>query len=50
MEFFKDYWGYVKERKKWFLIPVILILSLLGFIIAGGGGSSAVTQLIYAMF
>ena len=51
MEFLKDYWTYIVQRKKWFLIPVILLLFLLGFIIlAGGSGGTAVSQLIYAMF
>jgi len=50
MEFLKDYWGYIKERKKWFLLPVFLVLTFLAFLIVGSGGSAGVSQLIYAMF
>ncbi|MBL4734232.1 MAG: hypothetical protein JKY18_02625 [Flavobacteriales bacterium] len=50
MEFLRDYWHYLMERKKWFLIPVITILLLTGFLLIGGGTASSVSQLIYAMF
>lgn len=50
MEFLRDYWQYLIQRKKWFLIPVITILLLTGFLLIGGGTASSVSQLIYAMF
>jgi len=50
MEFLIDFWKYAVARKKWFLIPVILILLLCGFLIIGSGSGSTVSQLIYAMF
>ncbi len=50
MEFLLDFWNYTVSRRKWFLIPVILILILCGFLIIGSGTGSTVSQLIYAMF
>ncbi len=30
MDFLKDFWQYMKERKKWWLIPLLVIFLLLG--------------------
>lgn len=49
MEFLKDIWLYLKERKKFWLAPVIIVLVLLGFIIVFGGGS-AIAPFIYTLF
>lgn len=49
MEFFKDIWDYLKVRKKYWLLPLILILLLLGFLIVFTGGS-AVAPFIYTLF
>ena len=49
MEFLKDLWLFRKERKKFWLIPVILILLLLGILIVFGGGS-AIAPFIYTLF
>jgi len=49
MEFLKDLWLFIKERKKFWLAPVILILLLLGFLIVFAGGS-AMAPFIYALF
>ena len=38
MELLKDLWGFMKERKKIWLAPVIVILVLLGALIVIGGG------------
>ena len=49
MEFLKDLWLFIKERKKFWLAPVILILLLLGVLIVFGGGS-AIAPFIYTLF
>lgn len=49
MEFLKDIWDYLKVRKKYWLLPLILVLLLLGFLIVFTGGS-AVAPFIYTLF
>jgi len=49
MEFLKDICLFMKERKKFWLVPVIVILLLLGFLIVFGGGS-AIAPFIYTLF
>jgi Family of unknown function (DUF5989) len=49
MSFLKDLWLFLKERKKFWLAPVIIILILLGVIIVFGGGS-ALAPFIYTLF
>ena len=49
MEFLKDLWYFMKERKKFWLAPIIIVLLLLGVLIVFGGGS-AVAPFIYTLF
>ena len=49
MDFLKDLWSFMKERKKIWLAPVIIILLLIGILIVFGGGS-AVAPFIYTLF
>lgn len=49
MDFLKDLWNFMKERKKFWLAPVILVLLLLGILIVFGGGSAA-APFIYTLF
>lgn len=49
MDFLRDLWGFVKERKKFWLAPIIIILLLIGLLIVFGG-SSAVAPFIYTLF
>jgi hypothetical protein len=49
MDFLKDLWKFMKERKKFWLAPVIIVMLLLGIIIVFGGGS-AVAPFIYTLF
>jgi hypothetical protein len=49
MEFFKDFWNYMKERKKWWLIPTFIIFILLGILIVLSSGS-ALAPFIYTLF
>ncbi|MDB4091135.1 DUF5989 family protein [Crocinitomicaceae bacterium] len=49
MEFLKDILKFMKERKKFWLAPIILVLLLLGILIVFGGGSAA-APFIYTLF
>ncbi len=48
-EFLKDLWTFLKTRKKFWLLPVIIILLLLGILIVFAGGS-ALAPFIYTLF
>lgn len=49
MEFLKDLWGFLKERKKFWLLPIILVLLLFGVLIVLSSGS-AIAPFIYTLF
>lgn len=49
MDFFSDFWNYMKERKKWWLIPTFIIFILLGVLIVLSSGS-ALAPFIYTLF
>lgn len=49
IELLKDLWGFLKERKKFWLLPIILIFLLLGILIVMTQGS-VVAPFIYTLF
>jgi hypothetical protein len=49
IESLKDLWRFLKERKKYWLLPVIIVLILLGLLIVIGG-NSALGPFIYSLF
>ena len=49
MEFLKDLWGFLKQRKKFWLLPLILILLVFGVLIVLSAGS-AIAPFIYTLF
>jgi hypothetical protein len=49
MEFLKDLFDFIKERKKYWLVPMIIILLIIGFLIVVGG-NSALAPFIYSIF
>ncbi len=49
VEFLKDLWSFMKARRKWWLIPVILVVLLIGALIIFAE-SSAVGSFIYTLF
>lgn len=49
MNFLKDLWLFMRERKKFWLAPIIIILLLLGLLLVFGGGS-ALAPFIYTLF
>jgi hypothetical protein len=48
-ELLKDLWGFMKERKKFWLAPIIFIMLLLGGLIVLTQGS-AIAPFIYTLF
>lgn len=49
IEFFREFWHFVRERKKLWLVPILLILLLLSGIITLTAGS-ALAPFIYSLF
>jgi len=49
LELLKDLWQFLRERKKYWLAPVIVFILLLGILIVIGG-SSAIAPFIYTLF
>jgi len=49
LDLIKDLWGFMKERKKFWLAPIILIMLLLGGLIVLTQGS-AIAPFIYTLF
>ena len=49
MDFLKDLWGFLKERKKFWLLPIIITMLLFGTLIILSSGS-AVAPFIYTLF
>lgn len=49
MEFLKDLWMFMKERKKFWLAPIVLVLLIIGLLIVFGG-STAIAPFIYTLF
>ena len=49
MSFIREFWEFLKVRKKYWLLPIIIVLVLFGglFILSQG---SAVAQFIYTIF
>jgi hypothetical protein len=44
-----DLWRYLKERKKWWLMPMIIVLLIFGVLIVLSG-ASAIAPFIYTLF
>ncbi len=49
MDFLRDLWGFLRQRKKFWLLPLITILLMLGVLIVLAGGS-AIAPFIYTVF
>ncbi|HOE39527.1 MAG TPA: DUF5989 family protein [Bacteroidales bacterium] len=49
MEFLRDLWGFLKERKKYWLLPMIIVLLIIGILIIFAG-SSSVAPFVYTLF
>jgi len=49
MSFLKELWAYMRTRKKYWLIPILLVMVVLGGLIVLAQGS-AVAPFIYTLF
>lgn len=49
MSFLKELWRYMRARKKYWLIPILLVMVVLGVLIVLAQGS-AVAPFIYTLF
>jgi hypothetical protein len=49
MDLLRDLWTFLKVRKKFWLLPIILILLLFGTLMVFAGGS-AIAPFIYTIF
>tara|TARA_B100001142_G_C13756443_1_gene431453 strand:+ start:71 stop:223 length:153 start_codon:yes stop_codon:yes gene_type:complete len=49
ISFIKEFWSFLRIRKKYWLLPIIIVLVLFGGIIVLSQGS-AVAPFIYAIF
>ena len=49
MSFIKEFWNFLKARKKYWLLPIIIVLALFGILIVLSQGS-AVAPFIYTIF
>ncbi len=49
MEFLKQFWQFLRVRKKWWLGPIVAMLLLLGMLLVMTQGS-AIAPFIYTLF
>ena len=49
MSFLKELWAYIRTRKKYWLIPILVVMVILGALIVLAQGS-AVAPFIYTLF
>lgn len=49
MEFLRDLWLFLKERKKWWLVPLVILIVLIAVLVVLGS-TSALAPFIYTLF
>ncbi|HMB48132.1 MAG TPA: DUF5989 family protein [Afifellaceae bacterium] len=49
MEFLSDLWGFLRVRKKFWLVPVIIMMAIFGGLVVFSQGS-AIAPFIYTLF
>jgi hypothetical protein len=49
MEFVRDLWSFLRQRKKFWLLPVIMVLLVFGGLVVLASGS-AIAPFIYTLF
>ncbi len=49
IEFIKEFWEFLLERKKYWLLPIIIVLALFGMLIVLSQGT-AIAPFIYTIF
>jgi hypothetical protein len=45
----KEFWSFLKERKKWWIMPIVFFLLCLGALLVAAKGS-ALAPFIYSLF
>lgn len=46
----KEIWEFLRERKKWWLIPLVLMMLLLGLLMVIAHGAGPLAPFIYSLF
>ena len=49
IDFLKEFWEFLKERKKFWLLPIVIILAIFGILIVLTQGT-AIAPFIYTVF
>jgi len=49
LSFLKEFWEFLRERKKYWLLPIVIVLAFFGILIVISQGS-AVAPFIYTIF
>ena len=49
IDFIKEFWEFLNERKKYWLLPIIIVIAFFGILIVLSQGS-AVAPFIYTIF
>ena len=49
IEFLVDFWAFIKQRRKFWLLPIMVVLMLLGTLLVLTQGS-AIAPFIYTLF
>ena len=49
LDLLADLWGFMRQRKKYWLLPIIILMVMLGALIVLGQGS-AIAPFIYTLF
>ena len=49
MSFLKEFWKFLRVRKKWWLVPILVMLALVGGLLVLAQ-TSALAPLIYTLF
>jgi len=49
LSLFGEFWQFLRERKKFWLLPIVLMLVLLGVLLVAAQGS-AIAPFIYTLF
>ena len=44
----QEFWGYLMDNKKWWLLPIIIVILVLGALVLASG--SAAAPFIYTLF
>jgi hypothetical protein len=49
MSFLKEFWKFLRVRKKWWLVPILVLIALVGGLLVLAQ-TTAVAPLIYTLF